>query len=116
MRSFSTVFKLWLASSAAAVTIDMEGLPDTGLDTSSWTTGTLPPIADCVDLNDLQIAAKNTLSPANYAYYRTAALDEISELQVLLAVPRGTIILIDHSVPKQSFHLAENSHERIQFR
>lgn len=61
------------------VKIDMEGLPDTGLDTSSWSTGTLPPIDDCVDINDLQIAAKNTLSDANYAYYRTAALDEISE-------------------------------------
>jgi isopentenyl diphosphate isomerase/L-lactate dehydrogenase-like FMN-dependent dehydrogenase len=26
----------------------------------------------------MQIAAKNTLSPTNYAYYRTAALDEIT--------------------------------------
>lgn len=68
----------WQTIQANAVVIDMEGLPDTGLDTSSWTTGTLPPIADCVDLNDLQIAAKNTLAPADYAYYRTAALDEIS--------------------------------------
>lgn len=116
MRSFSTFFKLWLAGSAAAVTIDMEGLPDTGLDTSSWTTGTLPPISDCVDINDLQIAAKNTLSPANYAYYRTAALDEISELQVLLAVPRGAAILTYHSIPSQSFHLAEDSLEWIQLR
>ncbi|KAK5122838.1 hypothetical protein LTR85_003753 [Meristemomyces frigidus] len=56
----------------------MEGLPDTGLDTSSWTTGTLPPIADVVDINDLQIAAKNTLAAADYAYYRTAALDEVT--------------------------------------
>ncbi|KAI9660316.1 MAG: hypothetical protein M1821_009666 [Bathelium mastoideum] len=61
---------------AHAAVIDMEGLPDTGLDTSSWTTGTAPPIADLVDLNDMQIAAKNTLSGDNYAYYRTGALDE----------------------------------------
>ncbi|KAL1297943.1 hypothetical protein AAFC00_006456 [Neodothiora populina] len=78
MRFTPSLWTAQLAGLAAAVVIDMEGLPDTGLDTSSWTTGTLPPIADCVDLNDLQIAAKNTLSPANYAYYRTAALDEIT--------------------------------------
>lgn len=30
------------------------------------------------DLNDYQFAAKNTLSPANYAYYRTGALDELT--------------------------------------
>lgn len=65
-------------SVARAVTIDMEGLPDTGLDTSSWETGTAPPIASLVDINDMQIAAKNTLDPADYAYYRAAALDEIS--------------------------------------
>jgi hypothetical protein len=60
------------------VTIDMEGLPDTGLDTSSWDTGTAPPIESLVDINDMQIAAKNSLAPADYAYYRSAALDEIS--------------------------------------
>lgn len=65
-------------SIARAVTIDMEGLPDTGLDTSSWETGTAPPIASLVDINDMQIAAKNTLDPADYTYYRAAALDEIS--------------------------------------
>lgn len=79
MRFLPAVSAAGLVGSAVAVTIDMEGLPDTGLDTSSWTTGTLPPIADCVDLNDLQIAAKNTLAGADYAYYRTAALDEISK-------------------------------------
>lgn len=63
---------------ARAVIIDMEGLPDTGLDTSSWETGTAPPIANLVDINDMQIAAKNTLDPRDYAYYRAAALDEIS--------------------------------------
>lgn len=75
MRSFLALLATGLASAA---TIDMEGLPDTGLDTSSWTTGQAPDIDDLVDLNDLQIAAKNTLSGANYAYYRTAALDEIT--------------------------------------
>lgn len=63
---------------AAAVDIDTEGLPNTGLDTSSWTTGTAPSIDDLVNLHDIQIAAKNTLSARNYAYYRTAALDEVS--------------------------------------
>lgn len=62
----------------SAVTIDAEGLPDTGLDTSSWTNGTLPPLDDMVNLNDMQLAAKNTLAPKDYAYYRTAALDEIT--------------------------------------
>ncbi|KAH0345937.1 FMN-dependent alpha-hydroxy acid dehydrogenase, partial [Aureobasidium melanogenum] len=66
------------AVSTSAVQIDTEGLPDTGLDTSSWTTGTLPPIEDLVDANDFQIAAKNVLSDRHYAYYRTAALDEIT--------------------------------------
>lgn len=83
MRFHTTaLYAVGLAGGAMAVTIDMEGLPDTGLDTSSWSTGSLPPIADCVDLNDLQIAAKNTLSDADYAYYRTAALDEISKFHM----------------------------------
>lgn len=69
---------LGLGFTAHAVTIDMEGLPDTGLDTSSWETGIAPPIASLVDINDMQIAAKNTLEPWDYAYYRAAALDEIS--------------------------------------
>ncbi|KAJ7487916.1 FMN-dependent alpha-hydroxy acid dehydrogenase [Mycena latifolia] len=61
---------------ALAVTIDTEGLPDTGLDTSDWTTGVLPPLDDIWDLNDMQIAAKNVLSGKYYASYRTAALNE----------------------------------------
>lgn len=76
-RSFAAL-TFGLCSITRAVTIDMEGLPDTGLDTSSWETGTAPPIASLVDINDMQIAAKNTLDPADYAYYRAAALDEIS--------------------------------------
>lgn len=63
---------------AAAAVIDTEGLPNTDLDTSSWTNGTAPPIDDLVNLHDIQIAAKNTLSARNYAYYRTAALDEVT--------------------------------------
>ncbi|KAI4716110.1 FMN-dependent alpha-hydroxy acid dehydrogenase [Aureobasidium sp. EXF-10727] len=77
MRSFTISLAL-CAASTFAVQIDTEGLPDTGLDTSSWTTRTLPPIEDLVDANDFQIAAKNVLSDKNYAYYRTAALDEIT--------------------------------------
>lgn len=75
MRPLLTVLAV---SFAAAAEIDTEGLPDTGLDTSSWTTGTAPPISDLVNLNDIQIAAKNTLTPRNYAFYRTAALDEVT--------------------------------------
>ena len=75
-----------LSLTAHAATIDMEGLPDTGLDTSSWTTGTAPPIASLVDLNDMQIAAKNTLSGDNYAYYRTGALDETSKRSLITCV------------------------------
>ncbi|KZP32308.1 FMN-dependent alpha-hydroxy acid dehydrogenase [Athelia psychrophila] len=66
------------ATLSSAVTIDMEGLPDTGLDTSTWVTGVAPPLEDLYELNDLQIAAKNTLKPSSYASYRTGALDEIT--------------------------------------
>ncbi|KAF7982064.1 hypothetical protein HWV62_30354 [Athelia sp. TMB] len=66
------------ATLSSAVTIDMEGLPDTGLNTSSWVTGVAPPLDDMYDLNDLQIAAKNTLLPASYAEYRTGALNELT--------------------------------------
>lgn len=55
-----------LATLSSAVIIDMEGLPDTGLNTSTWVTGVAPPLDDLYDLNDLQIAAKNTLLPASY--------------------------------------------------
>lgn len=67
-----------LITLASTADIDTEGLPNTGLDTSSWTTGTAPPIDNLVNLHDIQIAAKNTLSAANYAYYRTGALDEVT--------------------------------------
>jgi isopentenyl diphosphate isomerase/L-lactate dehydrogenase-like FMN-dependent dehydrogenase len=61
-----------------AADIDMEGLPNTGLDTTAWVTGQNPPIDDMVDANDFQFAAKNKLNGQRYAYYRTAALDEIT--------------------------------------
>ncbi|KAJ7152685.1 FMN-dependent alpha-hydroxy acid dehydrogenase [Mycena crocata] len=73
---FIALSLLWCLQPALAVTIDMEGLPDTGLDTSSWTEGVLPPLEDIWDLNDMQIAAKNVLSGKFYASYRTGALNE----------------------------------------
>lgn len=72
---------LALVQSIGAVVIDQEldeGIPDTGLDTSSWTTGVLPNISDLFTLNDFQIAAKNTMAPGDYAQYRTGTLDETS--------------------------------------
>ena len=63
----------------AAAVIDQEllqGIPDSGLDTSSWTTGKVPPLKDMVAINDYQIAAKNYLQKKDYVYYRTASLGE----------------------------------------
>ncbi|THV02482.1 FMN-dependent alpha-hydroxy acid dehydrogenase [Dendrothele bispora CBS 962.96] len=71
-------FTLLCVKSAYSVEIDREGLPDTGLDTSDWTSRDLPPLDDMWDLNDFQIAAKNTLAPRWYASYRTAALNEVT--------------------------------------
>ncbi|KAF8707373.1 FMN-dependent alpha-hydroxy acid dehydrogenase, partial [Rhizoctonia solani] len=72
---YITVFALAASVSLAAV-IDTEGLPDTGLNTSSWTTGEAPPLKDILNLHDIQLAAKNTLSKTSYAFFRTGALDE----------------------------------------
>jgi hypothetical protein len=92
------MFALGLAfvALAAAFIIDMEGLPDTGLNTSSWVTGQAPPLEDIFNLHDIQMAAKNTMSLRDYceqgaafdgsklsvlggvAFFRTGALDEIS--------------------------------------
>ena len=69
---------LGAALSVYAADIEMEGLPDTGLDTSAWVNGQNPPIDDMVDANDFQFAAKNKLDTKKYAYYRTGALDEIT--------------------------------------
>ncbi|KAG7445024.1 FMN-dependent alpha-hydroxy acid dehydrogenase [Guyanagaster necrorhizus] len=77
----STLFYLWfslLFLFSFAVDIDMEGLPDTGLDTTDWVDGELPPLDDMWSLNDMQIAAKNVIAKRYYASYRTAALDEIT--------------------------------------
>ncbi|KAK7061060.1 hypothetical protein VNI00_000795 [Paramarasmius palmivorus] len=75
---FFSILICKLVATSFAVTIDMEGLPDTGLDTSDWVDGELPPLEDIWTLDDIQIAAKNTLSKRSYASYRTAALDEIT--------------------------------------
>lgn len=83
-----------------SVEIDREGLPDTGLNTTDWETGALPPLDDMWELNDFQIAAKNVLGARWYgkylslcytstatnrriyhsplASYRTAALDQVT--------------------------------------
>lgn len=78
MRTSTLMAALGAAASVQAAEIDFEGLPYTGLDTSSWTTGQNPPLDDMVDANDFQFAAKNVLNGRRYAYYRTAALDEIT--------------------------------------
>jgi isopentenyl diphosphate isomerase/L-lactate dehydrogenase-like FMN-dependent dehydrogenase len=78
MRSSTMIAALAAALTIHAADIDMEGLPNTGLDTSAWVTGQNPPIDDMVDANDFQFAAKNKLNGQRYAYYRTAALDEIT--------------------------------------
>ena len=85
--SHSLLFSLFLAavglfSQVQSADIDQEvneGIADTGLNTSTWVAGKAPPISDMITVNDFQIAAKNTLSPYYYAYYRTAALDETSK-------------------------------------
>ena len=78
MRSSTILAAFGAVLAAHAADIDMEGLPDTGLDTSAWVTGENPPIDDMVDANDFQFAAKNKLNIRRYAYYRTGALDEIT--------------------------------------
>ncbi|CEL53396.1 Cytochrome b2, mitochondrial OS=Saccharomyces cerevisiae (strain ATCC 204508 / S288c) GN=CYB2 PE=1 SV=1 [Rhizoctonia solani AG-1 IB] len=72
----STVALTLLTSLSLGAVIDTEGLPDTGLNTTSWVPGQAPPLADIFNLHDMQLAAKNTMSKSGYAYYRTGALDE----------------------------------------
>lgn len=74
--------------STLAATIDMEGLPDTGLDTSGWTAGVLPSLSDIWDLNDIQIAAKNVLSEKYYgpAYPLFSSLSSSHFLQLHTAL------------------------------
>jgi hypothetical protein len=61
----SALLALAISVSLGAV-IDTEGLPDTGLSTSSWVTGRAPPLEDIFNLHDIQLAAKNTLSKTSY--------------------------------------------------
>ena len=75
---------LGAALSVYAADINMEGLPETGLDTSAWVTGENPPIDDMVDANDFQFAAKNKLTGKRYAYYRTGALDEYATIDTTI--------------------------------
>lgn len=88
MRMLGSLALLALGLSGVAFAADVdqeldEGIADTGLDTTPWTTGEVPPIADMITVNDFQIAAKNSLTARNYAYYRTAALDETSTFIVI---------------------------------
>ncbi|KAJ3786970.1 FMN-dependent alpha-hydroxy acid dehydrogenase [Lentinula aff. detonsa] len=69
---------VFVPRSCLSVEIDREGLPDTGLNTTDWETGVLPPLDDMWELNDFQIAAKNVLGARWYASYRTAALDQVT--------------------------------------
>ncbi len=65
----STLFYLWVSLLflfSFAVDIDMEGLPDTGLDTTDWVDGQTPPLDDMWSLNDMQIAAKNVITARYY--------------------------------------------------
>ncbi|KAG8750815.1 hypothetical protein FRC11_010030 [Ceratobasidium sp. 423] len=63
---------------AAAVVLDTEGLPDSGLNTSSWVTGVKPPLSDIFNLHDMQLAVKNYLGDTQYSYLRTGSLDELT--------------------------------------
>ncbi|CAE6442003.1 unnamed protein product [Rhizoctonia solani] len=79
---YSAAFSLLAFVSLGAV-IDTEGLPDTGLDTTSWVPGKVPPLDDIFNLHDMQLAAKNALSRSDYelhveAFYRTGALDDMT--------------------------------------
>ncbi|KAF8750697.1 FMN-dependent alpha-hydroxy acid dehydrogenase [Rhizoctonia solani] len=62
----------------AAVVLDTEGLPDSGLNTSSWVTGVKPPLSSIYNLHDMQLAVKNYLGETQYAYIRTGSLDELT--------------------------------------
>ena len=63
MRSSTILAAFGAALAVHAADIDMEGLPDTGLDTSAWVTGENPPIDDMVDANDFATAESDALVP-----------------------------------------------------
>jgi hypothetical protein len=58
---------------AVAVVLDTEGLPDSGLNTSSWVTGVKPPLTDIFNLHDMQLAVKNYLGVTQYGERRDRA-------------------------------------------
>lgn len=69
----SYILVLWLSFALTfllhgclSVEIDREGLPWTGLNTTDWETGVLPPLDQMWELNDFQIAAKNFLAARWY--------------------------------------------------
>jgi hypothetical protein len=64
---FGSVFAVAIHSQGArAVVLDTEGLPDSGLNTSSWVTGVKPPLTDIFNLHDMQLAVKNYLGDTEY--------------------------------------------------
>jgi hypothetical protein len=86
-RLHSALAALLAASSLAAV-LDQENLPNTGLDTSTWTTGVLPPLADMWSINDFQIAAKNVMSLENYGPH-TRGVASRSLIGIHSVLPHG---------------------------
>ncbi|EUC56370.1 FMN-dependent dehydrogenase, partial [Rhizoctonia solani AG-3 Rhs1AP] len=84
MYSFRSAAFVIFASFSYGAIIDTEGLPDTGLNTTSWVSGQAPSLNDIFNLHDMQLAAKNTMSRSGYdirmseEFYRTGALDEIT--------------------------------------
>jgi len=83
---------LLCAQCAFSVEIDREGLPDTGLDTSDWTSRELPPLDDMWDLNDFQIAAKNTLAPRWYGACGHDVLNKSFSSHCLHQHPTGPLL------------------------
>ncbi|KAH7339929.1 FMN-dependent alpha-hydroxy acid dehydrogenase [Rhizoctonia solani] len=78
MRTTSLIAAFLFAPFATAVVLDTEGLPDSGLNVSSWVAGAKPPLTDMFNLHDMQLAVKNYLGETQYAYIRTGSLDEIT--------------------------------------
>lgn len=113
----STLF-LWLglgiASTVFAADIDQEGLPETGLDTANWTTGALPSLDDIFDLNDMQIAAKNTLAKRWYGMCilacKLTATESLHHARLLSHSLFGR-----GDIPIQPKHLEKSQAQWVQF-
>ncbi|KAK0202516.1 hypothetical protein DFS33DRAFT_1454779 [Desarmillaria ectypa] len=81
-------FCFWLVFPLCfAVNIGTEGLPDTGLDTSDWVAGELPPLEETWSLNDMQIVAKNVIAKRHYgelfpSIYAIKSLEEIASVSL----------------------------------